>query len=676
MTSSSGASVVTHPSAGKSANRWSLVTAFLTGGFGVLSGFAIFFLLLEKADKPWMFLAVLGIASVLSGIFEWLREQIEHRPGKAHESWSPARFFVFLIVIAFAEFHVMSWETFTQISASHEFSTVIFSVLGSSLVGSSGVYLDLVVLFGFWVLAGAVLALALLAQLNPTEGGMRERLLRGGWIGLRTGALVAPLCLLAYVLAIWLLRGLYLLVWKQQVWIANVESLRAMAAAESSWIRLVFPPVFSGLLKGVALFGGHPAGPVVVVAVAVAIVVTLVKKEIWLAVWIVGAGVAASVMAPLLLNLDAVFQLLLRAALVWSVPGLVLGAMSPLLRVQSETERPKAWALIAFASAVVLFVVTVFRFKSAWWLLAPAVLFLAIGFSLRKASRADGYWLPMAAALAVLVGGLMLGVQNVASFAGVYDAMHRITSLPSELPRHKSGPGPIPLRPPLDLSNLAAFFPSILQGGGIGTTLRERLKNARETIAALEALQQDFNRAESTAAVFKRDVKCLEEEHRTLDAHANWFEQMDHTVESHRALWAMLRSVEENGIVPLEQLRNEVTAVRPPVTGLTESTLRPDANESPELQELRRLRFRIDQARNELLVRIEANLASMRRTESAIKAIKTPVEARERSMRNTAVRWLELALAGSLGYWTAISLLVGWSMQRQTATHPTHHAAK
>ncbi|HEX2853056.1 MAG TPA: hypothetical protein VHO24_07455 [Opitutaceae bacterium] len=670
MTSSPVRSAAAHPASVRPVHRLSLLTAFLTGGFGVLSGFAIFFLLLEKADKPWMFLAVLAIASVLSALFEWLREQIEHRSGKAHEPWSPARFFVFLIIIAFAEFHVMSWETFTQITASHEFSTVIFSVLGSSLTSSTLVFFDLAVLFGFWVLAGAVLALALLAQLNPTRGGLRERLLRGGWIGLRTGALVAPLCLLVYVFGVWLLRGLHLLIWHQQTWIGNVESLRAMASGGHSWPYLAVNFVFSGLLKGVALFGHHPAGPVVVVIVAIVAVIVLAKNEVWIPAWIVGIGTAFTVMAPLLLNLDAVFQLMLRAAIVWCVPGLVLGAMSPLLRVASEEEKPKAWALIAFASATVLFVVTLLRFKNSWWLLAPTALFVAVGLALRKASRADDYWLPMAAAVAVLVGGLMLGVQNIASFAGVYDSMHRITSLPSELPRNNSPKAAGPLSPGrlLDLSSL---FSSVLPGGYLGSTLPERVKSAHQSAAALEGLQRDVDRTESAVREFKTEIACLQETQHAPDPHTKWFERMTHTIETHRELSALIRSVDDNAIAPLEKLRASIATVQAPTLALTEFGVRPGANDPADLVELRRLRLEVDRTRNALIARIDPQLAAIRAARARLVSIKAPIEETERTMRDTVVRWLELTLAASLGYWTAISLLVGWSLQRQ-AEKPAH----
>jgi hypothetical protein len=656
-------SFASHRGPGQAWNRRSLITAFLTGGFGVLSGFAIFVLLLEKADKPWLFVVILAIASVLSAIFEWLREHIEHRPGKVHESRSPARFFVFVIIIAFAEFHVMSWETFTQLTTSNEFSTVIFSVLGSALTDSPEFRLHLAMLLGFWVLAGAALALALLAQLNPTRGELREQLFRGGWIGLRTGALVAPLCLLVYVFVVWLVRGVILLIWEQPTWIANVESLRAMVSGHS-WVSLVCSLVFSALLKGVALFGQHPAGPLVVVIVAIAAVIVLVKNKVWLPAWIIGLGAGVTIMAPLLVNLDAVFQLLLRAAIVWCVPGLVLGAMSPLLRVTSEKEKPKAWASIAFASALVLFILTLLRFKHSWWLLAPTLLFVAIGIALRKASRADDYWLPMAAALAVLVGGLMLGIQNVATFAGVYDTMHRITTLPSELSPRKSvnrEAGPIYVGRFTDLSTIFTSLP----GGYIGATLEERVTGARESAVALANLQRDFDRAETAAAEFKTAGAHFEAAQRAREADAKWFDHMTHTIAAHRKIAALIKGVNENAIAPLEKLRTDVVAVKLPALGLTEFGPRAGASEPPTLVELRRLRTEIDRAREALLKRIDANLTAVRETSKELKAIEAPIDTAERAMRDTVIRWLELALAGSLGYWTAISLLVGWSMQRR-----------
>jgi hypothetical protein len=71
------------------------------------------------------------------------------------------------------------------------------------------------------------------------------------------------------------------------------------------------------------------------------------------------------------------------------------------------------------------------------------------------------------------------------------------------------------------------------------------------------------------------------------------------------------------------------------------------------------------------LIRIDANLATVQHARTQLVAMEATVDATERAMRDTVVRWLELALAGSLGYWTAISLLVGWSMQRQAWHRPT-----
>jgi hypothetical protein len=528
------------------------------------------------------------------------------------------------------------------------------------------IYLDLAVLFGFWVLAGAVLSLVLLAQLNPTEGSLRARMFRGGWIGLRTGALTAPLCLLAYVVVVWVLRGVYLLLWKQQTWIANVESLQAIAGAGRSWLHLAGSLVFSGLLKGVALFGHHPAGPAVVLMVVIIAVIALAKHEAYLPAWILGVGAALTVMAPLLANLDSVFGLLLRAALVWVIPGLVLGVMSPLLRVSSEREKPKAWAVIAFASAAVLFVVTLLRFKHSWWLVVPTLLFVALGIALRRAARAEDYWLPMAAALAVLVGGLMLGIQNVTSFVGVYDSMHRINWLPSELAPRKPAFKP---RTPLGragFSDLTAISESLRMGTHFGATIQDRVRSARDSTATLKELERNFTSFETAAEKFKIEVAHAQTVQIQVDAHAKWFDYLIKTIERHRELSAMLQRANETAIVPLEKLRGQVTIVQAPSLGLGEIGVQPRPTDPPELPELRRLRSEIDRLRTGLLSRIDTTLRALQPAKAQLAALEAPVDATERRMRDTMIRWLELALAGSLGYWTAISLLVGWSMQRQT----------
>ncbi len=77
--------------------------SFLTGGFGVLSGYAVFFLCLEEANRPRLFAMALLIAAMLSTAYEWLRERIE-----AHgHGWSWSRVFTTMVMLAMAEFFVM-----------------------------------------------------------------------------------------------------------------------------------------------------------------------------------------------------------------------------------------------------------------------------------------------------------------------------------------------------------------------------------------------------------------------------------------------------------------------------------------------------------------------------------------------------------------------------------------
>ena len=73
------------PSASAEAQRnAAFVRCLGTGALGIASGFAVFFLLLEEAEKPLKFLLILLLATVLSVIVEHLREVIENRHGAEH----------------------------------------------------------------------------------------------------------------------------------------------------------------------------------------------------------------------------------------------------------------------------------------------------------------------------------------------------------------------------------------------------------------------------------------------------------------------------------------------------------------------------------------------------------------------------------------------------------------
>ena len=640
--------------------------AFLTGSFGVLSGFAIFFLMLEKADEPVLFLGVLALASVLSAIFEWVREQIEHphaeEHSKEHGQRSLTRFFVFLVILAVAEVHVMSWEALTQISASHEFSAVIHSVLGSSITGSKGVYLDLAFLFGFWVLAGGVLASTLLSGLRDAEGPVRAQMLKGGTVGAFTGALVAPLCLFGYVLVIWVLRGLYLLLFQPAIWRANVQALHDHAATIHNWIGMAFSLVFSGMLKVTALLGDHPLGPIAAVVAAVILMALFVRWDADWAAIIILLALVAVVIAPLLINLGAVLVMLLRAALVWVVPGLVLGAMSPLLRETSEEKKPKSWALVAFASAAVLFLITALRFRQSWWLLLPAALFVAMGFALRRSTQAGPYWLPMAVCIGVLVWGAMLGVQSASSFAGVYDSMHRITSLPQEVaaarpPKSKAVLDFDAAMDRLHLQNRNPAWPT-LSGG-------RSPQDARALAATLEALEKQLQSFELHPEKLHASIAALETRAEHLhEPGMKWFEHMTHLIGLQRDILDLAQDIEDTTRVPLQKLRAQVVAVPLPAVSLGEllpAPGKPFVLPPPGTT----LADTVRRDRAALIDRIDARLAKLEHIRNEITAIGSPIADEVLSTRGTVIRWLELALAGSVGYWTAISLLVGWSLQRR-----------
>ena len=52
-------------------NTQAVLVSFLTGGFGVLSGYAVFFLCLEEANRPRLFAMALLIAAMLSTAYEF-----------------------------------------------------------------------------------------------------------------------------------------------------------------------------------------------------------------------------------------------------------------------------------------------------------------------------------------------------------------------------------------------------------------------------------------------------------------------------------------------------------------------------------------------------------------------------------------------------------------------------
>lgn len=641
--------------------------AFLIGGFGVLSGFSIFFLMLDKADSPLLFLGILGVASVLSAIFEGLRERIEHGHVETGTR-SAARLLLVIVVLISAEIHGMSWESLTTVASSREILVVVHAVLGSSITGSASVWLDLVVLLGFWVVSGALLALVLLRQQGLAAGTLGQRIRRGAWHGAAAGALIAPAGLLAYVMLVWVGRGLYLMLLEPETWLANLTQLQTWAGTTSGWFPSMLGWSFTALYEGVTWLGPGSWLSMLVVVGGVALVVQFVRMGADVFAWILGGALAAALIAPLLLHLDALFVTLLRASLVWFVPGLVLGAVAPLLRETAAHQRPQVWGLVAFASAAVLCVITLFRFSTQWWLLGPAVLLFTLGLAVRRAPRVDEFWLPMALAMGVLVGGATLGVQSAASFVGVYDGLHGLTTLPSEIRRPEQVGGiPEALREFLERQRARGTRSGAVPLPQDGASLAARLERTRKAHQELEDLRRERAAqpvdlaALALADARSADVVTAAE----AEVPQRLMDSMERTIGSHRVVREQVDRLEELRRA-LDQQRSLVLAIEPPAFALSVRPAGADPAERSNHQEFVRLRGEVVAMKSELVAALDRDLATCASLASALEQRRGAHAATERAMRETIVRWLELALAGSVGYWTAISLLVGWSMQRRS----------
>lgn len=644
--------------------------AFLIGGFGVLSGFSIFFLMLDKADSPLLFLGILGVASVLSAIFEGLRERIEHGRVEAGPR-TAARLLLVTVVLIIAEIHGMSWESLTEFASSGDLPVVVQAVLGPSITGSTGVWLDLVVLLGFWVVSGALLALVLLRHLERASGSLGQRIQRGASYGAAAGALIAPAGLLVYVLLVWIARGLYLLLFDPTTWLANLGALQQWADLSTNWIGTLLAWSFTALEQAVTWLGPGSWFSLLVVVAAAALVVWLVRLEATMLAWILGSALAAALIAPLLLHLDELLGMLVRASLVWFVPGLVLGALAPLLRETSDHHRPRVWGHVAFASAAVLFVITALRFTTQWWLLGPAVLLFALGVAVRRAPRVDDFWLPMALAMGVLVCGATLGVQSAASFVGVYDGMHGLTTLPSAIRRQDKAHGDTEALRKFLEQQRAARMPAGTGGVPLprsNESLAARLERLRTAHRQLEELRQEHaaHRYEPPAWTLATPAPA-ESAAATDDGKTRLVDTVAQAIGTLREVREEeVRHAAANRV--LEDMRKRLVAIEPPAIEL--SIRPPAAEERASRQEFARLHGEATAMQNELTTALDRELARMNQAAASLGTHREVRAAAERPLREMIVRWLELALAGSVGYWTAISLLVGWAMQRHAAPRP------
>ena len=660
----------------------------ITGCVGVASGFAIFFLTLDD-DSPLQLVVILLTATLLSLVVEYLRELIDTTPEehRAHRSRS-SKLVVSLLIVALAELFALGWHAVIASWGTRKFDAAARIVMGGALSSSHATATMLTFLVLVWMVSGVALAAALARGIGTSTRPLGQRIASGAGRGVVVGALVAPAILCVVIVGGFALEGVRLLLREPDTWRHNFhvvqEAVGSIGGAPGAFLHLVFLAADKVLS---VLGDGNRWAPLIVVVTLVGGGIAALRKDVnWLGVALLAIG-AGLVMSPLLPGLGRMALVLVRTAVIWALPGAVLGALVPLL------ERPAAlhrwWSLVAFVAAVVLIVLTAARLDGRWWLIAPALGIIATGAFIWRTGRVDVCWPVLAICVATIVCGLVIALQQFATFAGVLGTLYDLRSMPSRI------------------SSLRTV--NSTQAESLDTVISDLSKAlARQLPANLNTLEWALPATSPEAAaargreqtrVASNQLASLPESTRTFVPHGAEWQRSFEEITGKTA--DCLRRDEHEGTQGFGGRLSDIVCTQGRLAEV-------DAGARQELKVSRELASAIDKARQpvdtlsvrqwvsagpagledwqiaeaEVWRRSQALLEPLRTNERTLEAVlgepvngqpasgltafKASFDVEATEAYATVSRYLELGLAGSFGFWSTLGLLAGWARYRQT----------
>lgn len=475
--------------------------------------------------------------------------------------------------------------------------------------------------------------------------------------------------------------GFYKVLSRPETWRHNLEQLDHI----TSYLPNLFHDLFSmlfGMLRGPDAWWG-PSVMLTLLIVAVIVCARtgndwpLVKAFLNLALM---AIVVAIVVAPMLGQLDQLFLMVGRAALIWFVPGLVLGSLVPLLR--SPSENPGKWAAIAFAAAAILLLLTLARWEARWWLLVVLFAFLLLGALcvLRSKnnsvplSRVEDFWPLIALSVATVVCGLTLLMQEVASFAGVYQHVHTLSHLNPRMPHIAPAgkePDHKPLGSPYDLFRF--------RYEGIVDSPWTRVFRARTTRQSAEKLRSQsrdiLERHTIAAKQMNQRLESIRDELKSLPV--RFPERMERLAEfqdellsadadRRNLIWVaeqMIKAcdaLKEEKLTAAEELEEEFKIERNDrlfeAKGFTQRS-----STMPKVwrDEINKLNPAIRNNRDEAINYFSNDKRILQNTRAELQKCR---EEELAPLEREPVRWFEVAINASVGFWVTAGLLAGWSI--------------
>lgn len=679
-----------------------------TGVLGVLFGYAGFMLFWEETERghPWQFAIALAIAGFFALIVEGMRELIQHGALRISVYWPPSRLIVTLLMLTVFELFVMAGHSVFAKSWQwlHEAAQ---SIVGPALSESSDAGLDLCIVGGLWVVIGAGLAGCLGTLIFQRPADLRRQIHRGMWTGGLAGMIGAPLILLAYILVVRFFGGLHMFFFAHARWTTNLKNLESHLVDSGNFF-VVLGRLGLKCLKTIdGLWEAGWWGPVLVGIIVAAIVITCIRKKFYLPLFVLGWSPVAIILLPLLAGLDKVFTMLVLAALIWGLPGIVLGAFVPLLRQPSQT--PRLWAPIAFVAAAILICLTLLRLLQ-WWFLFPSALLLATGFLLEGGRRVEEYWPLVALSIATIVCG-MTALWQQATFSGVFERIHLVLGAPADIQKKPAPYSPLAGMPSefsartlnslrslgsLNLPNspqsprpwlsqdLATLFPpkTAPRPSPRITLLTPEMRETLQQYEEERALQDLHEKAVQYTKQMEEQIRTIEESQKIAsDRTTSQLCQLDGKRQDLSALSLHEKPQETKALLAsYGQILNAIKIERANIESSTAecqktwTKLAEEFNDTaprllPETDlnlQYAAARERCATARDKLTKTLADADDAVKKREAEVHAIVEDLHQQEieadRKLQTLATQGFEMIVTGSLGFWVTVGLLAAWKV--------------
>ena len=628
--------------------NWSLIRyGAITGALGIMSGYAVFLLSLEESVRPSSFILALICAAVVSLVFEWFRETIQgqHKGAETRHR----RFVVTFTMIATAELFVMSWDHAATIDATIV-RRAAQSISGHGL--SRSYVFDFVVLAGFWVVVGAVLGGRMAALVPKVKQSLSAKdVARNALAGCVAGLVFAPLGLLVYILISRVVIAVQALVFHHDDWLRYIAYRAAEYQRNREWMS--YAPL-KVLLVADQWLGSKWWSFTIAFAVLSAVSVYLFRKRLPQPAVVLIIAMLTLLWQPLTDYTSQIGAMLL-AAVVWTIPGTVIGAAIPLLRHPSKI--PNIWRALSFGAAIFLCAGAVFRQNA--WLVLPAIFLIVTGCLVHRGHAIADYWPYLALSVATSVSAATLLTQQI-TFTRVIAPLHQINGMPAIVFPEGESIGSQAKSRPLDSSwsfslsagTISSFNRSLPKDNSVSINPDQSLK--------LHALSDVQRQLDSVSIKAKEQEVLLQELSTARTKLLNQLQQISRLTGAAARIEKFGESVDEHELLQKEatellekvhRLRKAADMVYTPLSLplLIISSTDAELSDFSERLNETHITLRGDLDRQEAA--LQEQLKRLREMEDHLLA---PLRT---SLGELTARWLEVCITGSLGFWLTVGIL-------------------